>query len=58
MGYSNNNQNQTIIHNVETTITFYSKEIQSNSIRKEDHINWLLEPKGVLLVGFLAVVIL
>jgi len=39
MGYSSNNQNQTSIQNVETTITFYSKEIQSNSIRKEDHIN-------------------
>lgn len=43
---------------METTITFCSKEIQSNAISKEDHVNCLLEPKGVLLVDFFAVVIL
>ena len=43
---------------VETTNVFCSKEIQSNATRKEDHVNCLLEPKGVLLVDFLAVVIL
>jgi hypothetical protein len=45
-------------HNVETTITFCSKEIQSNAVSKEDHVNCLLEPKGVLFVDFLAGVIL
>jgi len=58
MGYSCDNKNQTSNHNVETTITFCSKEIQSNAISKEDYVNCLLEPKGVLLVDFLAVVIL
>jgi hypothetical protein len=58
MGYSRNNQNQTSIHNVETTVTFCGKEIQSNAISKEDHVNCRLEPKGVLLVHFRAVVIL
>jgi len=58
MGQSRNNQNQTSIHNVETSITFCSKEIQSNAISKEYHVNCLLEPNGVLLVEFLAMVIL